>query len=82
MIKPFDKNNVFTYVDNDINDKYNMKDGANLLELTGGKKERWTSVSENVPTTFDNSPKILYNFTDISKLLFASSSVIIYASYL
>lgn len=61
MIKPFDKNNVFTYIDNVINDKYNMKDGANLLELTGGKKERWTSVSENVPTTFDNSPKILYN---------------------
>jgi predicted phage tail protein len=61
MIKPFDKNNVFTYVDNNINDKYNMKDGANLLELTGGKKERWTSVSENGPTTFDNSPKISYN---------------------
>jgi hypothetical protein len=61
MIKPYDKNNVFTYIDNVINDKYSMKDGANLLELTGGKKERWTSISENVPTTFDNSPKILYN---------------------
>jgi hypothetical protein len=58
-IKSFDNNNVFSYVDEEINDKYNMKDGSNYLELIGGKNYIWNSPSENKPSNYDTYPKLL-----------------------
>jgi hypothetical protein len=59
IIQSFDKNFGYTYLDDEINDKYNMKDGSNFLELIGGTNYTWNSISENKPSNYETFPKIL-----------------------
>lgn len=57
-IIPYDDKNIFTYVDDKINDMYDMKDGANLLQLIGS----WNSLSQQKsvkPNNIDNYPNAL-----------------------
>ena len=58
-IRSFDGHNVFSYIDEEINEKYKMKNGSNMLDLIGGTNYSWNSISENKPSNYNTYPKLL-----------------------